>query len=233
MSRAKSPPLPPAAPPRVPRKRAFPHDRRIGYTPDEWARRCAVLPAVGPMPVWYTGHMSLPRDAAARLCLVTSAQLAPLWDATVGRHLAVLERHFVALNKARKEAGGTMARDAQVPPPLDLNPMDLPEIPLPEVARGWTSEPEYSDGFPWTHMGEVRVEWPDQMNDSISSANTSIVQHAARWISPDSSHDLVERKRPRMSRMASPRMSLSPLAALTPSQPCEGFDRAPRRDSST
>ena len=57
------------------------------------------------------------------------------------------------------------------------------------------------DVFPWTNMGEWRWDVPEDdlgHDDSISSANTSIVQQAARWISPNVSSDSLER--PRLSR---------------------------------
>lgn len=67
------------------------------------------------------------------------------------------------------------------------------------------------DLFPWSRMGEWRIDILEDIgNDSVSSANTSIVQQAARWTSPNISSDSFDRRLSQFSRTFDSKNAESP-----------------------
>lgn len=176
-------------PSRAAPKRKCPSDHKVGFDEKEWENRCEATRTAPFTCQWYSAwDMAWPKCAVKRLCLCTSRALETLWDSTVGTHLRVLEQHYQNERNACRDQWAQQQWEADVPAIED-------EYTL-EVGRG---ETVVDDVFPWTNMGEWRWDLPEDdlgHDDSISSANTSIVQQAARWISPNVSTDSLERPRP-------------------------------------
>ena len=179
------------APNRAAPKRKCLSDQKVGFDEEEWERRCEAARRASCTRQWYSAwDRAWPKCTIKRLCLCTSHALETLWDTTVGTHLHVLERHYQNERNMCRNQWAQQQWEADVPA--------IEDEYTQEVGRGETVVDEV---FPWTNMGEWRWDVPEDdlgHDDSISSANTSIVQQAARWISPNVSSDSLER--PRLSR---------------------------------
>ena len=141
----------------------------MGFDEEEWERRCE---AAGRAPCtcqWYsTWDRAWPKCTIKRLCLCTSHALETLWDTTVGTHIRVLEQHYQNERNLCRNQWAQQQWEADVPA--------IEDEYTQEVGRG---ETVVDDVFPWTNMGEWRWDvLEDDLghDDSISSANTSIVQ---------------------------------------------------------
>ena len=182
-------------------KRKCPSDHKVGFDEEEWQNRCEATRTVPFACQWYSvWDMAWPKCAVKRLCLCTSHALETMWDATVGTHLRVLGQYYQNERTVCRNQWAQQQWEADVPAIED----DYTQ----EVGRG---ETVVDDVFPWTNMGEWRWDLPEDdlgHDDSISSANTSIVQQAARWISPNVSSDSLER--PRQSRVP----NVSPMSPV-------------------
>lgn len=229
------------------RQKRCPLDTKIGYSAEEWSKMGLHPPRR--LAAWCTSVYSLPCDPVDVLSQMSSIHLLPLWQDTVGRQLGVLERHFAQCTQTSKDQ---WASERQAPEPMCVDTFDLPPVPelsdippSPEVGRAQDSSAVYDDAqalFPWSHLGETRVEMStpvprsDSRVESFSSAYASIVQAAAGSLpSPDLSRDsLSDVRMPRESgSWRSPRRPptplLSPQRSLAPGLESdasiqEGFD---------
>ncbi|WFC95649.1 hypothetical protein MBRA1_002302 [Malassezia brasiliensis] len=206
------------------------HDRRIGYTPEEWARRC--IPPHRE-PAFYTIADAAPHGPIAWLCTctadpgtLTSPHREPLWQRTVGQRLASLAAHFRHCAQVRKHEWAAQQHATHDAEPMDLAPLEPSELPppSPEVGRALDT----SDGdlmpavYPWSQLGAAPVPGRSTPSRSDTYGNESFasVLHGAYSLpSPDLSRELFELRRPRESslstRLASP--VVSARSSLVPS----------------
>lgn len=174
-------------PPTTSVKRTCPVDRHIGYTEQEWDARIESARAKYlTQGHWYHAWMlQWPSSLSDRFGIGWSKGLIPLWQQTVETHVQTLEQHFHVLTEHAREA---WAQSVLASPVEKTSHMDNPwpdEHYSSEVGRGQDPHQEVFDPLPWTSWGQAFVDWPDdEQEQSFSSANTSIVQQAARWQSP-------------------------------------------------
>ena len=215
-------PLPPMPRKSRANKRKCQCDRSIGYYEHEWNELCMSFQTRQRQPrCWYSRwRLIWPKSPVKRLCMYTNEALAPLWNYCVGSHIDILEQHFqnqtvVCRNQYAEKQWEIWNKDqrrelvqstsADVP---DLDDYSF-EIGRADCVRDAPTTTD--DLFPWSRMGEWRIDILEDIgNDSVSSANTSIVQQAARWTSPNISSDSFDRRLSQFSRTFDSKNAESP-----------------------
>lgn len=207
------------------RQKRCPLDTKIEYSAEEWSEMGLQPPRR--LAAWYPSISPVSCDPVDVLSQMSSIHLHPLWKNTIGRRLGVLERHFAQCTQTSKDQ---WASERQVPEPMCVETFDLPPVPelsdippSPEVGRAQDSSAVYDDAqalFPWSHLGETRIEMStpvprsDSRIESFSSAYANVVQAASGSLpSPDLSRDsLNDVRMPRESgSWRSPRRPSTPL----------------------